>query len=342
MMIYSSSYIYAADKFNDPYFFLKKHLVFLFLGIFITYLASKIDSRKYRPLLGVFFWITIIILILTLIPSLGIKIKGARRWLNLGFFRVQTSELAKLMIIFFLAHYYDKKNQVKDSFINYVLLPLLVLFCVAVLIILQPDFSTLGLIVIIAVLMMFIAGAKFIHLFVYLGLPLILIIVSAVFLAPYRFQRIISFLDPWKDPEGAGFQIIQSMLAIYNGSWLGSGIGNSKLKLHYLPEAHNDFIFSIIAEEFGFLGSSIIILLFFMLIFNGLKIASSARDLFSKYLAFGIVFSIGIQAFINIYVTLGLVPVTGLPLPFVSYGGASFLTFMFMFGIMLNIAAQSD
>jgi len=246
------------------------------------------------------------------------------------------------MIIFFFAHYYDKKAMYKDSFYHYILMPLVVLFFVAALIILQPDFSTLALILLVVVFMMFIAGAKFFHLFIYLGMPLVILLSVAVFIVPYRFQRVINFLDPFKDPEGAGFQIIQSLLAIYNGSWFGAGLGNSKLKLHYLPEAHNDFIFSIISEEFGFLGSAIIIVLFFILIFNGFKIANSACDLFSKYLAFGIIFSIGIQAFINIYVTLGLLPVTGLPLPFISYGGASFLTFMLMFGIILNIASRSD
>lgn len=341
IMIYSSSSIYAGDEFGDKYFFIKKHLIFVFIGSLLALIFSNINYKVYRVFIGKFFWITIFLLIITLIPGVGLKIKGARRWLDLVFFRVQTSEIAKLMLVFFLAHYYDKQIDLKNSFKYYVFRPLLIVVIVCFFIIIEPDFSTVALIFIITISMMFVAGAKLLHLFVYLLLPLLITASIAIFSAPYRLKRIISFLDPWQDQSGAGFQVIQSMLAIYNGSWFGVGLGNSKLKLHYLPEAHNDFIFSIFSEEFGLLGVVIIFLLFLLLIYSGFRIAVNTSDLFGKYLVFGVIFAIAIQALINISVTLGLLPVTGLPLPFISYGGASFLSFMMMVGVVSNIAKHN-
>lgn len=342
IMVYSSSSIYAADVFNDRYFFVKKHIFFISVGSIIAFVFSKINYKVYRHFLGPLFFLTVLILILTLIPGIGFKIKGARRWLNFGLFRFQTSELAKIMLIFFLAHYYDKKSEFKNSFSVYIILPFTLVLFIGLLILLEPNFSTFGLIMFIFVGVMFVAGAKLLHIFLYLGAPFVSFCVIAVMLAPYRMKRVISFLDPWKDATGSGFQIIQSMLAIYEGSWFGVGLGNSKLKLHYLPEAHNDFIFSIIGEEFGVFGCILIIILLASLIYYGFKIAVNCNDLFGKYLVFGVIFSIGIQALINISVTLGLLPVTGLPLPFISYGGASFLSLMMMVGVVFNVAKYNN
>lgn len=342
IMVYSSSSIYAGDIFNDRYYFVKKHILFIFIGAFTCFIFSKINYKFYRPYLGCFFWLTIIILFLTLIPGVGFKIKGARRWLNFGLFRFQTSELAKIMLIFFLAHYYEKKNEFKDSFVVYVILPLTVVIFIGILILLEPNFSTFALILFTFIGVMFVAGARLLHIFLYLGAPFVSFCVIAIMFAPYRLKRIISFLDPWQDAAGSGFQIIQSMLAIYGGSWFGVGLGKSKLKLHYLPEAHNDFIFSIIGEEFGVIGCFLIIVLLGSLVYYGFKIAVNCNDLFGKYLVFGIIFSIGIQALINMSVTLGLLPVTGLPLPFISYGGASFLSLMMMIGVVFNVAKHSN
>ncbi|MCX6111832.1 MAG: putative peptidoglycan glycosyltransferase FtsW, partial [Proteobacteria bacterium] len=256
---------------------------------------------------------------------------------NLGFFHFQTSEFAKYVLILFLANYYQKHQGYRDSFMRFLVIPFILLCTMFGLIILQPNFSTVAMLCIIAGVIMFVAGARW----KYISIAAVPVIVGAGVLIAYkayRMKRIVSFLDPWADPEGKGFQAIQSFVAFHSGGFWGVGLGAGKQKLSYLPEAHNDFIFAIIAEELGFIGVLAVLAVFFILIYRGTKIAIKTENLFGRLLVFGIMFMISMHVLLNVGVVLGIFPVTGLPLPFVSYGGTSLISFMAFMGIVLNVS----
>lgn len=337
IMIYSASSIWANYKFEDSFYYVKRQMIFIVLGIFLMITTSKIDYNIYYENSNKILGICIILLILVLIPGIGSVRNGSRSWFGIGGLGVQPSEFTKLGLIIFTSKYLENNNKdLKD--IKKGVLPILgVLFLVFALIMLEPDFGTGIVIVMTIIVLLFVSGVKM-NFFIKLGVLGLLGVVVLVIIAPYRMERIISFINPWSDPLGSGFQIIQSLYAIGPGGLLGLGFGNSVQKHFYLPEPQTDFIFSIISEEFGFLGVIIVATLFITIIYSGFKIAMNCEDKFGKYLAFGITFGLAFQTMLNLMVVVGLIPVTGVTLPFLSYGGSSLLISLTSMGILLNIS----
>ena len=337
MMIYSASYVWAEYKFNDPYKFLKTQAIFLGLGYVIMFIVSNIDYRNYLKKSNLIFGVCFLLLILVLIPGIGTVRNGSRSWFGIGGFGIQPSEFTKLGLIIFTSKYLSKNSKELRSIVKGVFPILIILFSVFGLIMLQPDFGTGVVIVVSIIVLLFVSGVKM-GFFVKIGILGLIGIVVLIIIAPYRMERIVSFLNPWSDPLGSGFQIIQSLYAIGPGGLLGFGLGNSIQKHFYLPEPQTDFIFSIISEEFGFMGVLIVTTLFITIIYQGIKISIKCEDSFGKYLSFGIIFSLAFQTLLNLMVVVGLIPVTGVTLPFLSYGGSSLLITMVSMGIVLNIS----
>lgn len=337
IMIYSASYVWAEYKFDDPYKYLKTHGLFLIVGYVMMMIVSKFSYIKYKKYANIIFGICFLLLVLVLIPGIGSIRNGSRSWFGIGGFGIQPSEFTKLGLIIFTSKYLSNNmKEIKD--IKKGVLPILgVLMLVFGLIMLQPDFGTGVVIVITIVVLLFVSGVKM-NFFVKIGSLGLIGVAVLIIIAPYRMKRIVSFLNPWTDPLGSGFQIIQSLYAIGPGGLLGLGFGNSIQKHFYLPEPQTDFIFSIISEEFGFMGVLIVATLFVTIIISGFKIAMKCEDLFGKYMAFGITFGLAFQALLNLMVVVGLIPVTGVTLPFLSYGGSSLLITLCSMGILLNIS----
>ena len=341
LMIYSSSEIWAEYKFGDSFRYLKYQGMFGIVGLFIMLFLSKINLNFLKKKSNLIFFGCVILLILVLIPGIGTVRNGSRSWFGLGGFGIQPSEFMKIALIIFTSKYLEKnKRDMKN--IKTGVFPILFLSCMVFgLIMLQPDLGTGVIIMVTIIAMLFISGVK-ISFFASIGMVGILGIIGLILIAPYRINRILSFIDPWKDPLGTGFQIIQSLYAIGPGGLFGLGFGNSRQKHFYLPEPQTDFIFSIICEELGFFGSSLVVILFFILAYEGFKVARKCNDLFKKYLAFGITFCLIFQATLNLMVVVGLIPVTGVTLPFLSYGGSSLLISMASIGILLNISRKKQ
>lgn len=337
IMIYSASYIWAEYKFNDPFKFVKHQGLFFIIGIIMMLITSKIPYKVYFEKANTLLLISIILLILVIIPGIGTVRNGSRSWFGIGSFGIQPSEFAKLTLIIFTSKYLTK-NEKNLKYIKKGVLPILgIVIIVFGLIMLQPDFGT-GMIILVSIIgLLFVSGVDF-KFFIRLGLIGLIGIVLLIAIAPYRLERILSFLNPWSDPLGSGFQIIQSLYAIGPGGLFGQGFMNSRQKHFYLPEPQTDFIFSIISEEFGFLGILIVAALFTIIIFKGFKIAQNSGDKFAKFLAFGITFGLAFQAILNLMVVVGLIPVTGVTLPFLSYGGSSLLITLISMGVLLNIS----
>ena len=299
-------------------------------------ITSKIPYKVYFEKANTLLLLSIILLILVIIPGIGTVRNGSRSWFGIGSFGIQPSEFAKLTLIIFTSKYL--KNEKNLKYIKKGVLPILgIVILVFGLIMLQPDFGT-GMIILVSIIgLLFVSGVDF-KFFIRLGLIGVVGIVLLIAIAPYRLERILSFLNPWSDPLGSGFQIIQSLYAIGPGGLFGQGFMNSRQKHFYLPEPQTDFIFSIISEEFGFLGILIVATLFTIIIFKGFKIAQNSGDKFAKFLAFGITFGLAFQAILNLMVVVGLIPVTGVTLPFLSYGGSSLLITLISMGVLLNIS----
>jgi cell division protein FtsW len=275
------------------------------------------------------------------VPHLGIRAGGAVRWLNLGVFSFQVSEMVKVALILFLAHFLTEKANHIREFREGMLVPLGIMGTLVGLILLQPDFGTTVIIALITFLMIFLAGGRIVHL---AGLAALFLPVALWLLLhkSYRLARLTAFLDPWKDPRHSGFQIIQSLIAFGSGGTFGVGIGDGMQKLFYLPEPHTDFILSVIAEESGFIGVGLILLLYIILIVRGLVISLKAPDLFGNLLAAGLTMMLALEAFINIAGVMGLIPLKGLALPFLSYGGTSLMMSLVAVGILLNISSYES
>ena len=342
VMVYSASSIYSKEHFGSQYFFLNKHLVFVLLGIASLVVGAKVNHGFLRKMTFPFILLSFFTLLFLLVSSHGVLKSGAAsRWINLFSISFQPAELAKLALILFLANYMskigDKITTFKEGFLPCVLVPGVFIL----LILKQPDFGTAVTISAIVFLMLFVAGVKKIYL---LGTLLATVPPLAfIFLrSGYRLKRILAFVDPWKDPLGSGFQMIQSFIAFSNGGFFGAGLGDGKQKLLYLPEAHTDFIFSVIGEELGFLGVTLVVILFSVYIYKGFSVSLKVRDSFAVLLATGITAMIGVQAFVNIGVTLGLLPTKGLTLPFISYGGTSLVMTMFASGLLLNLSSKTN
>ncbi|MCK4859199.1 MAG: putative lipid II flippase FtsW [Candidatus Omnitrophica bacterium] len=343
MMIYSSSAIYAWKYFGNSYLFLRRELVSLVIGFLGMTAAVNIDYHFLQKQSKKILLLSIFFLILTFIPFFGHSAGGARRWLILfpwGYlknFSFQPSELAKLSLILYLSSFFARHQVETKSFRRGFLPPLLVTLFVASVVFVQPDLGASFFLLILFFIIAFCAGVRIKHLcllfFSFLASAPFLIVIR-----PYWMKRIVSFLQPFKDPQGTGWQIIQSFIAFKNGGLWGVGLGAGKQKLFYLPGCHTDFIFSIIGEELGLLGSVAVIFLFILLTLSGIKIALRAKDLGGHLLALGITVLIGLQAVVNIAVVTALVPTKGLPLPFISYGGSSLVLNMIGIGILVNIA----
>ncbi len=313
LMIYSSSSIWAEYKFNDAFKFIKAQGLFYIVGIILMLIISKIDYNLYKKKANLIIGICFILLVLVLIPGLGTVRNGSRSWFGFGGFGIQPSEFAKIGLIIFVSKYLANNSKEIRNIKKGVLPIIGIIMLFFGLIMLEPDFGTGMVIVLTLVCILFISGVK-LSFFIKIGCAGLLGIVALIIVAPYRMARIVSFLNPWSDPLGSGFQIIQSLYAIGPGGLLGMGFGNSIQKHFYLPEPQTDFIFSIISEEFGFLGVLIVCSFFFIIFYRSLKIAMHQEDLFAKYLVFGLSFGILIQAILNLCVVIGLIPVTGVAL----------------------------
>lgn len=340
-MIYSSSSIIALEKFKDGQYFLKKQIFFVILGLISMVLLTKIDYTTWKKAAYPGIILSLILLMLLFIPHVGLKRGGATRWLNLGVFSFQVSEMVKIAMVVFLAHLLARKAHLLKKFSRGILIPSAITAVVISLILLEPDFGTAVIIASILILMLCLAGSRITHL-MFLAAAFIPVGVWLIFHKGYRLARLTVFLDPWKDAGNSGFQIIQSLISFGSGGTFGVGIGDGMQKLFYLPQPHTDFILSIIAEESGFIGVSIVIILFSIFVFRGFMIAMKAPDLFGMLLAAGLTMVIAMESFINIAGVMGLIPLKGLALPFLSYGGSSFVMSMIAVGILLNISTQSS
>lgn len=340
VMVFSASAVYAMETYHDSWYFLKRHVIWVAIGAVALVVFRKLDYHKLQGLTYPAMFVTFLLLLVVLVPDLSKEVGGARRWISIAGFSFQPSEMAKLALILFIAKSLVKRVDKLKNFAYGYLPNLIVMGFFLMLILAQPDFGTALIIATVAFTMMFIAGIRTKFL-VYSVLAIIPFLISAVLTAEYRARRILSFLDPWQDPSDSGFQAVQSFLAFGRGGIWGLGLGDSKQKLFYLPEAHTDFIFSVIGEELGMIGTVGIVIIFTVLIWRGFRAAFNAKDLFGTHLALGITLLLGIQAFINMGVTVGILPTKGLTLPFISLGGSSMIVSMACMGILLNISEQT-
>jgi len=337
VMVYSASAVSAYVNFNDSYYFLKRQLVWATLGLMAMILTMNMDYHVWQKLSKPIMIATIILLILVLVPGLGRVVNGARRWIGFGSLYLQPSEIAKLSMVLFCAGSLAARQEKITSFIKGVVPQLLILLLVFGLILKEPDLGTALAIGGTVFVLLFIAGAKVSHLSS-LGIVGVVGIVVAILVEPYRLKRLLAFSDPWSDPLDTGYHIIQSLYAIGSGGMFGVGLGRSREKFLYLPEPHTDFIFAILGEELGFIGTITVIVLFFLFAWRGFKIAISAPDIYGSLVAAGLTTMIVMQALMNISVVTASMPVTGIPLPFLSFGGSALIFTLAGVGIILNIS----
>lgn len=338
IMVYSASAVRAFHDFGDSMYYLKRQSIFAVLGVIAMYVTMNTDYWVWKKMAKPIVIISFILLIIVLIPGIGVIRGGARSWLGISSLGIQPSEFAKLGLIIFLAKILSEQSKVSiTTFFKGLMPPLLIVGAAFGLIMLQPDLGTGAVLVGAALFVIYTAGARIAHL---AGLAMIGVIglVGLIVAAPYRLQRITAFIDPWQDPLGAGYQSIQSLYAIGPGGLVGLGLGMSRQKYSYLPEPQTDFIFSILAEELGFIGGATVIVLFLLLIWKGMRTAITAPDTFGSLLATGIVGIIAVQVIINIGVVIGMMPVTGITLPLISAGGSSLTLLLTAIGILLNIS----
>lgn len=341
IMIASAGIAYSRTRFGDPYFFFKHQLFFGVLpGLFVLYFVQKIDYSFWKKISFPLFAASIFALILVFIPGIGNKIYGASRWIQLGSFSFQPSEMLKFSLILYLAAWLENRvERVKDFYEG--LLPFgAIVALVSFLLIKQPDVGTLGVVILISISIYFVSGARLSHIG-FMGLAGVFFLYLLVKFESYRMNRFLVFLHPELDPRGIGYQINQALLAIGSGGIFGVGLGHSLQKFNYLPEPVGDSIFAIVGEELGMFGALIIVTLFLTIAFFGLRVAKDAPDRFSRLAAVGIVSWIVFQAFINISAISGIIPLTGIPLPFISYGGTSILFLMAAVGVLLNISKHT-
>lgn len=340
LMVYSASNVVALYEYNDSLYYFKRQLFFWLIGILLMGLIIKSDIYKIRKFVSGIFFVCLALLILVLIPGIGIVRGGARSWIGVGSFSLQPSEFMKLGLVLLLAKYLGDNYQDMEKFFNF-LLVLILVAVVFLIILLQPDFGT-GLVILLScVSLLFASGAPFKY-FVLLGIVGALGMAFLIISAPYRIERITAFINPWEDPLGSGFQGIQSLFAITPGGLLGHGFNQSMQKHFFLPEPQNDFIFAIIVEEFGLIGGAIVLFMYFIIIYRGIKISLSVDDNFLRFLSLGIVISLFIQVFINVGVVVGLLPVTGITLPLFSYGGSSLVLTLISLGILISISKYQN
>ena len=340
VMVYSASAFVAQERANDQWVFLFKQGTFALLGLFLVQFIMRIDYRHYRQ--PVVIWTGLALVGIALVAVLfGRPIKGATRWLNIGGLGIQPSELAKIMIVIFVAALLERRMDRIDE-PSYALLPIgVVLGATVGLVLIQPDLGTSVSIVMIAAVMIFAAGLSYRYIAV-TGIFAVAGLFALVLTSEYRWRRVTSFLDPWADPLGGGYQMIQSMIAVGVGGVFGRGLMDGVQKLFFLPEPHNDFIYSVISEELGLVGATVVLACFCVITWRGMRTALRAPDRFGAFLALGLTTMIAFQAFFNISVVLGLLPTKGIPLPLVSYGGSSLLINLIGMGVLLNISQHAS
>lgn len=337
-MVYSSSHIWAEYKFDDALYYFKRQVFFVVLGFVLMIVFSRVDYHLYEKYQYPILIVTFILLGLVLIPGIGSVRGGSRSWFSFGGLSLQPSEFFKIAIIIKMSSFLAN-NFIETKHLGKVLKELFYLFLGFLLIMMQPDFGT-GFVMVCGIMVMLMVSHFPFKYFIWLGIAGVVGIAGLIISAPYRMERILAYLDPFSDPLGSGFQAIQSLYAIGPGGLLGVGFDQSFQKHFYLPEPQTDFIYAIFCEEFGFVGGVVLLMLFFSLIYLGIKIALNSDDLFGFYLALGITSMIGVQVIINLGVVVGLFPVTGVTLPFISYGGSSLTLLLMMAGMVLNISKQ--
>lgn len=339
IMITSAGVVISYERFNETYYFLKHQIFNLLIGIALGFIAFKIPYKLWSRFALFFFTVSLILLIGVFIPGFGLNYGGAKRWISFGFLSIQPAEILKLTLIIYLAAWLSKKNKEKGEDSQFLLSFFLIIGLIAFLLIKQPDVGTLGIIFLTAVAIYFLAGIKILHF-----IPITVAAISAFWIliktAPYRINRWTIFLHPEIDPQGIGYQINQTLLALGSGGIFGLGLGQSRQKYNYLPEPITDSIIAIIGEEIGFIGLVFLVSLFLIFALRGFKICKNIPDSFGKLLAGGITFQIVIQALIHMGAISGLIPLTGLPLPFISYGGSSLIISLIGTGILLNISSH--
>jgi len=341
VMIYSASAIYADGRMGDSMYFLKRHLLYLALGIAMMILAMSVDMNKVSLWAKPILIVSVALLVLVLVPHIGRQTSGARRWFKIGAVNFQPSEFAKIAIMVYMADLISRKKEMMKSFLFGYMPAIIVLGIVTGLVLLEPDLGTAVTIALIAFIMMFVSGVRSSYILASFlaSLPVLYML---LFRVDYRRKRMMIFLNPWSDKRGTGFQIIQSFIALGSGGIFGVGLGQSRQKLFYLPASHTDFIFSIIGEELGLLGTATVLLLFALFAWEGMKVVFRANNMFEKMLSLGIVSMITLEAIVNIAVTAGALPTKGLPLPFISYGGSGLIFHLMAVGLLLNIARNSE
>ncbi len=341
IMVFSASDPYARNNYQDPYYILKNQLLYAAIGMGCMFAASAFNYRKLEKLAPFAVCTSIILLILVLMPPFGRETKETWRWMYIGSFQFQPSEIAKFsVILFFSASLAKRRNDLQYFFKG--LLPYFAIIGIcAVLLLKEPHLSATIIVVLVAFVLLFTAGAKISH-FIILFTPMAAALSVVVAVVPYMRDRVLSFLDPWKDITGDGWQAVQSLYAIGSGGIFGRGLGKSMQKFMWIPEPHNDFIFSVLAEELGFVGVATVLVLFMLFTIRGLKIAINAPDIFGSLLAAGITSLIAIQALLNVAVVTSSIPPTGVTLPFFSAGGTSLFLFMTQAGVLLNISRYAS
>ncbi len=340
LMVYSASFYSAKKTYNNQYFFLIKQLVGIVLGIFCMFLLSKFNYNKLHKFIPIALIVSFVLLVLVFVNGIGVENYGARRWISLPGFTIQPSEIAKFTLVLFASSYLAKNHSKVKTFKG--IFPVLIvggLMCL--LIILEPNMSITMCVGIVMVLMMMIGGMSFKH-FMMLLIPALLLVPVLIIIEPYRFNRLLAFINPWASPKGEGYQLVQSFFSIGSGGIFGVGLFNSRQKFLFLPFAESDFIFAVIAEELGLIGAVSILLIYLLVIVTGIKIALNSKNRFGCYLASGIILVIAVQTMLNICVVTGMIPPTGLPLPFISSGSTSIVVFMSAIGILLNINKQNQ
>ncbi|OEF96074.1 stage V sporulation protein E [Desulfuribacillus alkaliarsenatis] len=335
--VYSSSAVMSLASFGDSFYYAKRQVIWAIIGLIAMFAIMNFDYWKWRDYAGKILFGCYFFLFLVLVPGIGTVRNGARSWIDLGFMSLQPAEFAKLGVIIYLAYWLSKNQDKIADFRSGFMPPLLICIGTFGIIMLQPDLGTGSVLFLTGMIIIFTAGARIKHILFIASLS-IPAFIALVFIAPYRVKRLTSFLDPWGDPLNTGYHIIQSLYAIGPGGLMGLGLGRSRQKFFYLPEPQTDFIFSILAEELGFIGGALVIFLFILLIWRGMRTAIVAPDLFGTFLATGIIGMIAVQVIINIGVVTGSFPVTGITLPFISYGGSSLVLILCSVGILLNIS----
>ena len=337
LMVYSTSSVFSLERHGDPNVYLIRHSINLAIGLVSMFILMHIDYRHLRKLVYPAYIVGLIMLIAVLVPGIGKMAGGARRWIDIGVITFQPSEIAKYILILYLAHSLTKKRDKVDNFMVGFASHIMIAGVYIVLILIEPDFGTATTLLIVLFGMLFIGDVKLKYM-IPVGLVSVVFLVLGVMSQGYRMKRMTAFLNPWDDPLGAGYQVVQSFVAFGLGGIYGSGLGDSTQKLFFLPQAHTDFIFSIIGEELGFIGIVLVIIGFIILLIRSLKVSLRAPDLFGCYLVFGCILLITLQAGTNMAVAVGLLPTKGLTLPFISYGGTSLVTTLAAVGIILSVS----